>query len=87
MPVSIDPRGEANRIRLLRLKAAALGLSAVVTVGLWSLVSASVDASQHAPTSSTQVDSVRQDEPFFADQPSSLADANGRRPLMQSGGS
>jgi hypothetical protein len=85
---SADPRRDANRARLRRLKAAALGLSAVSAIGLWSLVSASVEAGQATPDSVTQqTDSLREDRPFFADQPSSLTDASAGRPLMRSGGS
>jgi len=85
---STDPRRDANRARVRRLKAAALGLSAVTAVGLWSLVNASLEASQPTPASVTQqADSLRGGRPFFADQPSSLTDASAGRPLMRSGGS
>ena len=88
-----DPRKAINAQRLRRLKTIVLGLSATVTVALWSLVSGAVASNQ--PSATTTGSSFSQ--PFVpsdgggffgSGQPQTLGGGfSASRPLLRSGGS
>ncbi len=96
MPSRNSRKRSAARVdhtpRLRRLKGIAVGISALLTVGFWTLVSSAVAGTQVAPAQTTTTITTQpfgdDDSSFFGGTSNpSLGSSSVQRPMIRSGGS